>query len=180
MADREEWRAVVGFEGLYEVSSLGRVRGVDRLVPYECGGRVVHRHVQGVVLRPQADHNGYLTVALQKHGKVTRRGIHQIVCRAFSGPAPNPDDEAAHNDGKRTNNRARNLRWATRRENLLDTIRHGTRPRGERHGRAKLSRQSVHEIRTAAGVFNTDLARRYGVSSSMIGRIRSGKAWQHL
>lgn len=125
----EDWRPVVGFEGLYEVSNLGRVRSLDRVNSYsrtcQYSGRIlnVKRKYKGRLLRPGTASNGYMTVSLGRSNSVC---VHVLVLTAFAGPAPT-GTECLHRDGTRTNNNAENLRWGTRSENILDAIRHGTR-----------------------------------------------------
>ncbi|WP_430459238.1 NUMOD4 motif-containing HNH endonuclease [Rhodococcus qingshengii] len=111
----EEWRAVVGREGEYEVSSLGRVRSLDRIVSNGSYRR-------GRVLRPRVLPSGYLRVAL---GAKDDSYIHRIVAAAFIGPAPDGFD-VRHLDGSRAHNVPGNLCYGTRLENMADQRRHGT------------------------------------------------------
>lgn len=116
----EEWKAIAGYEGAYEVSSLGQVRSLDRV-----NGRGFN--IFGKVLEPNPDRRGYLGVSLYSGIKASRRRrvIHQLVAEAFIGARPEGLD-VCHNDGDKTNNRADNLRYDTRSENILDAVRHGT------------------------------------------------------
>lgn len=101
----EEWRSVVGYEGLYEVSSLGNVRSVERILTNTDG---VVRRMNGKVLSLKPDNQGYIMIALS--GK--RLSVHRLVAVAF---IPNPDDKPTvdHIDRNRLNNTVTNLRWAT-------------------------------------------------------------------
>ena len=173
---REDWRSVEGYDGLYEVSENGSVRSLrfrnrnidaPRLVP--------------LILKGIDSGNGYLRVALQA-GNVSRlRSIHRIVLIAFRGPAP-AGCEAMHLDGTRTNNRLSNLAWGTRKENHSHKIQHGTTQRGIRQWRARFTEKDVLEIRAAvsAGVRQTDLADEFGVTKSAIHAIVARKSWAHL
>ena len=114
----EEWRPVVGWEGLYEVSSLGRVRGVTRK---DSQGRTVLGKLKGIA--PSG--TGYPTVSLWRSGKDTTRTVHSLVAESFLGPRPEGFD-VAHRDGTRTNNRVSNLRYLSRSENLREAVEHGT------------------------------------------------------
>jgi hypothetical protein len=165
LANIECWLPCPDFEGLYEVSSLGRVRSL-----YFDPPRVI---AQGV------DRTDYPTVALSKDRFRTTKTVHRLVCRAFHGEPRAPHREAAHLDGVRTNCRADNLQWVGKVQNHFHMRAHGTHPAGERHGAAKLTAAQVREIRSAHGWrINAELGRKYGVNPSTIGSIRCGKTWR--
>ena len=105
----EEWRPVVGYEGLYEVSNTGRVRSLDRYTKYRCSYRL-HK---GKVLSPAIKDNGYLIVRLQKRMFY----VHRLVAEAF---IENPDNlpEVNHLDEDKTNNRVDNLEWCDHKYNM--------------------------------------------------------------
>lgn len=106
---QERWRAVVGFEGRYEVSDLGRVRN----------SRTDH------VLSAATSRSGHQRVVLCRDGKGKDMYVHRLVLMAFVGPCPE-GMEGCHNDGDATHNDVDNLRWDTRAENNRDAVRHGT------------------------------------------------------
>lgn len=116
----ESWKPVVGYEGLYEVSDMGRVRSLDRVVKYSNGS--THPHL-GRVLKFTPLH-GYPSVCLAKSGTRKTRYVHLLVLEAFVGPRP-PKMEGCHNDDIQTNNCLVNLRWDTPSENRRDIIRNG-------------------------------------------------------
>ena len=113
----EEWRAVVGYEGAYEVSNLGGVRSLARL---STAGRRVH----GKELYPSAAASGHLYVTLRKDGNKRKVGTHVLVLEAFVGPRPDGMDACHWNDNP-ADNAVHNLRWGTRSENILDQVRNG-------------------------------------------------------
>lgn len=117
----EEWRPVVGFEGLYEVSDHGRVRSLDHFVDLSNGRR---RRAPGRVLKPW-DSEGYPKVGLTFEGRKRRALVHVLVLEAFVGARPE-GAACCHNDGNRQNSRLSNLRWGTYSENNFDLVRHGT------------------------------------------------------
>ena len=120
----EQWKPVYGYEGIYEVSSHGRVRSLDRTVTYS-DGRV--RRYKGKVLRATLSSGGYPCVSLYSQGKEKRRYVHSLVAEAFIGTRPK-GMEVCHNDGDPANNRLDNLRYDTHSDNMLDSVRHGTNP----------------------------------------------------
>ena len=107
----EEWRDVAGYEGLYQVSSEGRVKSLERK------GRKSER-----ILKPGVRSKGYLFVVLCAGGKSRMFSVHRLVCTAFHDNPENKLDVNHINENK-TDNRIENLEWSTRKENLN----HGTR-----------------------------------------------------
>lgn len=113
----ERWLPVVGYEGLYDISDLGRVRSLR----HRWGPRPTPR-----LLKLQAHPSGHLIVHLYREpGKSKTLKVHHLVLAAFIGPCP-PGMEGCHNDGNPANNESQNLRWDTRAANIQDAIRHGT------------------------------------------------------
>lgn len=175
MTENERWRAIAGMEGLYEISSYGRVRSLPRIVIRSNG---VPNTVKGRFLKETPNKNGYFHVSLAKRGEILDRCIHILVAEAFIGPRP-LGTEVAHFDGDQTNNRLGNLRYATPQGNADDRIRHGTVPKGDKHWNAKLKNADVEAIR-ADQRSHTVIATQYSVSESMIRFIRTRKNWAHL
>jgi hypothetical protein len=118
---REQWRAIPGYEGIYEVSDRGRVRSLDREVPHGALGSV---RVAGRMMVPVDDGKGYRRVGMTRHNKKTHYRIHQLVLMAFVGPCP-PKQEVRHLNGIKTDNRLVNLQYGTKWENVQDILKHG-------------------------------------------------------
>jgi hypothetical protein len=118
---------VVGYEGYYEVSDLGRVRSLDRVATRSGGSHP--RPIRGQVLAIQTRDNGsgYTTqaISLSREGQRRARSVHALVIASFVGPRP-AGAEVCHNNGDGTDNRLLNLRYDSRSGNVLDTVRHGT------------------------------------------------------
>ena len=122
----EIWKPVVGYEGLYEVSSYGRVRSLDRIDSN-------NHPLKGVILKPYISNSGYLLVGLYKQQKRDRKLLHRLVAEAF---IPNPDNkpEIDHINTIKTDNTVflnedgsinyekTNLRWTTRKENINNPL----------------------------------------------------------
>jgi hypothetical protein len=116
-ATRETWRPIPGWESLYEVSDLGRVRSLRRMTRAGWRG--------GKILKPTVrDKYGHVQVGLSANGNAINRDVHLLVAAAFLGPPPG-STEICHDDGNGSNNAAANLRHGTRSENILDEVRHG-------------------------------------------------------
>jgi hypothetical protein len=164
---KERWKAVPGWEGLYEVSDLGRVRNPRT-------GHIKAQHRHG---------NKYLQTWLcsPKRNAVCVL-VHRLVLAAFKGSPPTDKHEGAHRNGKAADNRLGNLRWALHASNEQDKIRHGTRLRGARVGNSVLKTQSIRYIRKmrARNVPLKALATRYGVHISTISAACCGVSWNHV
>ena len=112
----EIWRPVKGFEGYYEVSNLGRVRSIDRVVVDTV--RNCERLLKGKVLIQRDHSNGYKVVMFCKEHKLYNKYIHRLVAEAF---LPNPDNlrQVNHKDEVKSNNRVDNLEWCSQLYNNL-------------------------------------------------------------
>lgn len=113
LAEIEVWRDVPGYEGLYAVSSLGRVRSAPR------------RGTRGGLLAQSISSNGYPSVGLFKSSVQRTRTVHSLVAEAFLGPPP-AGQEVLHRDDDKLNPTLANLHYDTRTENRLDRVRLGT------------------------------------------------------
>ena len=116
-----------------------------------------------------------------KNGELRGVYLHRLVAEAFLGSAPS-GCEVRHLDGDRENNDVDNLCWGTRSQNMRDKELHGTAPKGERHGQAKLTDEKVREMRRlrASGVSVRTLAEQFGMSVMATYRAVIGVSWSHL
>lgn len=106
---KEIWKDVKGFEGKYEVSSLGKIRNKNN----------------SKILKEQ-DHNGYKRVYLNDGSKQRKKRVHRIVAEAFLEPSKNPKRTMInHKDSDRKNNSVNNLEWCSHRENILHATQKG-------------------------------------------------------
>ena len=119
----EEWRAIKGYEGIYEVSSDGRVRSVDRVIFQ--GDKP--RNIKGITMTGWNNGNGYLVVTLMKKGKRKNHYVHRLVAEHFI-KNPNNLPEVNHIDYNKSNNTLSNLEWVTSRENKLHSKVHMSVP----------------------------------------------------
>lgn len=159
----EQWRDVVGFEGLYQVSDLGNVRNART-------GHIKKPHLNVRLNRPQ--------ICLSKFDKVTTIYPHKLVMEAFVGKRPE-GMECCHADGNPWNNELSNLRWDSRTNNSQDKFKHGTQKMGEKHPMSKLTVEKVLAIRQDSRLHRI-IAVEYGVSQPTISQIKSRKYWVHV
>jgi len=113
--NQEIWKAVIGYEGLYEVSSFGRVKSLERYCNVRGGGR---RLVYERMLKPSITNVGYYIVTLNKPNKITTVTIHQLVAESFLNHIRNGYVLVInHKDSNKLNNYIGNLEIITNREN---------------------------------------------------------------
>lgn len=121
----EEWRDIKGYEDIYQISSLGKVRSFDRIATFRGRwGTLVHKHIKGIIKSPNLDTKGYWYVGLYKEGKVHYFKIHQLIATAFIDN-PYGYNEINHIDGNKQNNSIENLEWCTHAQNIQHAVRTG-------------------------------------------------------
>lgn len=175
----EVWLPVVGYEGLYEVSSHGRIKSLARVSVAPAGVRSGYERAVPERILQVSPRSRYPSATLYRDGVKTRVNGHRVVADAFLGPCPS-GQIVCHRDGNRQNNRVGNLRHDTPAANSADMAEHGTLLLGTKNHLAKLTDDDVRAIRSAAGMSQRQLAARYGVSRPAIGFVISRKTWRHI
>ena len=172
----ELWKPITGYEG-YEVSNFGKIRSLDRIVPWRDG---LTRRANGKLIQPSQIRGGYFRVCLTNQ---KREYVHVLVAREFIGPKPSRYD-VNHIDGNKANNTIDNLEYVTRGENIRHAFRLGLmKPQvGESSHSAKLTDDKVREIRKrlASGERRRDLVTEFGVSATCINEIARRENWKHV
>ena len=165
----EEWRPVVGYEGWYIISNLGRLQRIHAGLGTW----------PGRILRGNRDRYGYLWVRLYRDGQYRSHKVHQLAAQAFLGPPLGR--EVNHKNGIKADNRVENLEWVTVAQNRRHAFATGLQVAvtGERTGSAKLKWADILVIRAGRGkITQQELADRYGVSDSAICRAQTGRNWK--
>lgn len=170
----EEWKPVIGYEGLYEVSNTGNVRSIYREGVYESRWGKVKMKFPGKMLTINKTKKGYCYVGLSKDSVQTKHLVHRIVMFAFVGVN---DRQVNHIDGVKTNNNITNLEYCTQSENLI----HASRVLGTRRGKSvgsKFDEIDIVNIRSDRRKLR-EIAKDYGVTLQAIHLIKKRKnfAW---
>jgi hypothetical protein len=174
--EEERWKPVIGYEDYYEVSDLGRVKSLERMVE---DGRGNLRRLRERILRP-AINNQNLVVPLSQDGVREIKYVQRLVLEAFVGPCP-PGQESRHfPDRDPSNNRLDNLRWDSYPNVLADTVITAAYIRGEEVYNAKLTDEQARQIKFVERGTQQAIADHYGISRTLVYKIKAGKGWAHL
>lgn len=175
--ENEVWKPIAGWEGLYEVSNMGRVRSLDRYQLRSCSNtRDFYQHYRGRILKHNINNKGYHIVLLQLHKKGDHCLVSRLVAEAF---IPNPDNLPVvnHKDQNPDNNCADNLEWCTVQYNV--TYANAIELRTVQY--AKPIEQLTIDGRHVAYYKSAGEAERLmGYDHTNIGRVARGKQIQYL
>jgi len=113
----EIWRDIKGYEGLYQVSNLGRVKSLSRKYKHNMFGKKIIYKTSKERLLTININQGYAHVVLCKNGKCKQKLLHRLIAQSF---IPNPENKPNinHIDGNGLNNNLDNLEWCTQKENI--------------------------------------------------------------
>lgn len=162
---KEKWLAVKGFEGLYEVSNLGRIKSI--------------KYNRERLMKTSHQLNGYVKITLSKDNVQYTSRVHRLVADAFI-PRQEGRDYVNHIDGDKDNNAVSNLEWVSVSENNKHAFKLGLKcAKGENNGRAVLTEAQVIEIYQLAhsGRRVKDIAEQYKISRSSVCHIKYGSRW---
>jgi hypothetical protein len=161
----EEWRPIKNYEGLYEISNIGRVRIVKT----------------GGFRKASITPFGYFRLCLNNCGKMESRFLHRLVLEAFR-ECPRGKTMVNHINGNKLDNRLENLEWVTASENIKHAYKLGFMDkRGEKNGNNKLTRQDVEKIRgeLKSGESQVKIARKFGITPGTIWKIKAKVIWNY-
>jgi hypothetical protein len=161
-----DWVQIPGYEGSYEITQDGRVRGIARL---DARGR----KWPGKLLSFFVDKDGYSKCALTKNRVTTTKFVHKLVLFSFRGP-PKDGQVACHNNGDPGDNRVSNLRWGSLADNWLDSQYHGRRSNGYNSYITQVDTERAKDLR-ASGVTAKVIAKWLSISQSTVSNMITGR-----
>jgi hypothetical protein len=167
----ENWKPVVGYEGLYEVSDLGRVKSL--LGRYGNPERI---------LKLQSNNKGYPYAFLYKDKVATNKPVHILVLEAFVSPRPVGMTASHVLNNDPSDVRLCNLAWEPHNANCLRKLEHGTDQKGVRHNLHKLNDDDVRQARSLyqEGLSQRKLAKMFGVAQSTMWALLNKHNWSHV
>lgn len=179
--EKEIWKEISGYGGMYEVSSYGCVRKLgrptcDRSQERKDRKKFIPGHVLAQRLRV-----GYPAVTLRYENRQYSLSVHRLVAIAF---IPNPNNLPCinHKNGVRSDYRIENLEWCDLKQNAQHALDTGLTPYGENSPIAKLTGADVVEVfkMKASGMKGTEIAKRFGVYKNTIYHILNGHNWKRF
>lgn len=165
-SDNEIWRDIPGYNGLYQVSNLGRIKSLS-----------THNHKTPIILKTYLSGQGkYEALKLQVQANRGTHYVHDLVANAFIGEKPT-GYEVNHIDSNRLNNHADNLEYMTHAENVQYTVKLRRHAHGAKHNWASLSDETINAIKSMKGnhIAQHKVAEIFGVGQSTVGLIWKGK-----
>lgn len=169
-ARQETWKPVLGYEGIYSVSSHGKLRRETTNTSVKSG-----RITKG------CKDKHYMKISLRKNGIKKHESMHVAVAEAFLGRRPF-GMYVNHIDGNKLNNHISNLEYVTPKENIFKSVIAGTHPKGSRIAQSKLTENDIPKIRSLlqSGKSCAHVGRIFGMSRTGISDIKHNKVWKHV
>jgi hypothetical protein len=173
----ELWKDIKDYEGLYQISNLGKVKRLAKTVIRSYHGSF---KIEDKILKPNYV-SGYLKIGLTKNKKRIHYLIHRLVCLNFLGKHLEKI-EVNHKNGIKSDNKLENLEWCSPSENSKHAYKIGLRSqKGQKNNLSKLTDKQVYEIKyIKRNMSQIKLAHEYNVSKSSINYIINNKTWKHI
>ena len=179
---KEIWKDIEGYEGIYQVSNLGRIKALKKIVRWD-GGKDYPR--EEYIMKKIVKNSGYEQITLSKNSTQVRRIVHRLVASAFLPKDPTRPF-INHKDGNKANNRVDNLEWCTTKENNLHKYRVlGHRPSTlGRFGKDSPKSKRVKQLSLDGSLVKlwdcaSDAVRECGFDSAGISKVAYGKQSHH-
>jgi hypothetical protein len=183
MAEMEKWLDIVGYEGYYQVSNLGRVRSLDRAmyvddIRYSKSRWVVRK---GKILKNYGNGKKRHQVILRMFGGGKTYSVHRLVAMHF---VPNPKHLPVvnHLNHNHHDNRASNLEWCTQKHNIEHAIKAGRMKHiyDQTHATITANQATTIKKLLEKGITRSEIARITGSSYDIVYHIAKGHTWRHI
>ena len=175
----EIWKDIPEFNNEYQISNLGRIRSKEAVIMRSNGSPHTRK---SKILKPALD-GGYLKGAVCIDKKLVPYRIHKLVANAFVD-GKKEWLEVNHINGIKSDNKAENLEWVTRSQNLIHAVKTGLLPvtRGSQRTQAKMTEETVREIYKlkSEGIQRKFIVERLGITVNMYKDLMRGKTWKHV
>lgn len=180
----EIWKDILDYEDIYQVSSLGRVRSLNREEEYYIKGTKCKRFRKGTMLNIEYDIKGYCRVRLRNKEHTKKMFVHRLVAFAFI-PNDNLENNIInHKDNTPSNNIVENLEWCNQKYNIQYKFTNNNYShKGSNHPQSKITEDIAEQIYTLghSGEYtNIELANKFNVSKHIINNIKTGHTWSHI
>lgn len=180
--DTEVWTNCKGWEGIYQVSNWGRVRGVERFFIKTTKGRTMAVYMLEHIRETKKQGEfPYPRVSFWRCGKASHFSVHRLVAINFL-PNPFGYKQVLHIDNNPENPHFKNLKWGTQKENILHAIESGRWHFGSKNGNSKLKEKDIPKIRLLIkkGLPLNEIGERFGVKKYAIQCVKDGITWKHV
>lgn len=170
MTEREIWKPLLGYEGIYSTSNLGRLR-------IETGSN----STPAGTITIGSKSTRYRKVSLRKNGIRISKDIHVLIAETFISPRPT-GMYVNHIDGNKQNNCVSNLEWVTPKQNSRQSVLAGRHHKGSQIFGARLKEQDIQLILSllSNGISCAEIGRRYHVSRQVISHVKNNRSWKHI
>ena len=178
----ETWANVNGYYGIYQISSWGRLKSIERIfIKNRKGGKSKMAVFQPEKIRTMKNNTRYPQYGLWLNGKVKHHSAHKLVATYFIENTNNYP-QVLHNDNNTKNPRWDNLRWGTQSQNIQQCSDSDRGFRGSKNNNSKLKEEDIPIIRKliSDGISCRKIGEIYGVSGMPIESIKSNKSWKHV
>lgn len=181
---KEEWKDIKGYEGLYQVSNLGRIYRLPYKIPT---GKIKEGYEVNQRLRGKQNRL-YYSVKLRRNGAGVEYYVHRLVANEFvENEKPDKFDQVHHINNDKLDNRAENLQWVNNQLNIQDSFKTTNRmentPKGSKNRSAKLTEEDVKYVwkLISEGYSNNEIINKVkNLSKNSLSKIITGKNWKHI
>lgn len=176
----EIWKDIKYYEGIYQISNIGRVKRLKRSLKRKDGKMY---SVKEKILKTSYDRDGYLFITLRKDEKHKGFRVHRLVAQAFISNITSKET-INHLNGIKDDNRVENLEWCTRSENNKHARKNGLNEvKGERCHLSKVTENEVYIIKGLlkhTTLSQKEIAKIFNVDQTNISCIKNNKTWKHI